>query len=680
MGEFSVDSTFREVLRLARTNRDLVALFREVLSRLVRICACRHPRVVLYPDQCPLPPAAVGDNREDASFYTVTLPEFPEEMKSREPLFSLPLYSRGLLYGRLDVFELERGVLGESDLVTAGELAELLVRLLRDELAQLDPVTRLYNRAFFDERVQILFDEAAKAKRPLAIALADLDHFKRVNDTYGHAIGDRALGLAGSLVRGTSGGGFAARYGGEELVVVVPGVRAEEMAKRAEATRAKLAASPIAVPEERLSFKITASFGVSAYPEHCDGVEGLLDGADKAMYAAKQGGRNRVCIVGVAAPVGAGREVPPEPEKKAPELPVVDLDRPRVQTERRRPRPEPRKPEPARPETGVLHRLKDLLTDTTPRTLVDLSAEPRLGLSALAPFSIHEYAGELFIVEYYRNLVHRYPIERALAELSGRRADIHGATRLQGLRLKTLGKGGGRTFLNPAAVAVDDLGYLWVADSQNHEVKKLDDDGGLLQTFGGMGQARGRLTLPLDLDHDGARLIVADTGNRRIQAFGVSGRVEFEVGLRPAPGGILPRPEKLSVGPDGRIYVLDTGANRIMVYDGEGRFQAEIAGYGAALGQFRSPTDLVVTQEGILVVAEGGDNNRLQFFDSDLVPLGQIELGAVHWEKDRFKPLAPTRRREPGVKSLRPWSVTGSQVDRLYLIDQNTNHILLLRL
>ncbi|MCX7022752.1 MAG: NHL repeat-containing protein, partial [bacterium] len=296
-----------------------------------------------------------------------------------------------------------------------------------------------------------------------------------------------------------------------------------------------------------------------------------------AMYAAKQGGRNRVCIVGVAAPVGVGKEIPPEPEKKAEELPVVDLDRPRVRTERRRPRIEPRKPEPARPENGILHRLKGLLADTAPRTLVDLSAEPRLGLSALAPFSVHECAGELFIVEYYRNLVHRYPIERALAELSGRRAEPRAAG-LQGLRLKTLGKGGGRTFLNPAAVAVDDLGYLWVADSQNHEVKKLDDDGGLLQTFGGMGQARGRLTLPLDLDHDGERLIVADTGNRRIQAFGVSGRVELEVGLRPAPGGVLPRPEKLSVGPDGRIYVLDTGANRIMVYDGEGRFLAELAG------------------------------------------------------------------------------------------------------
>ncbi|HUT97611.1 MAG TPA: diguanylate cyclase [bacterium] len=680
MSESSVAGAFREVLRLARTNRNLVALFREVLSRLVRICACRHPRVVLYPDQCPLPPAAVGDDREDASFYSITLPEFPEEKKKEEPLFSLPLYSRGQLYGRLDIFELERGILGESDLVAAEDFAELLVQLLRDELAQLDPVTRLYNRAFFDEQVHTLFDEAAKAKKSLAVALADLDHFKRVNDTYGHAIGDRALGLAGLLVRGMSTGGFAARYGGEELMVVVPGISAEEIALRAEATRAKLAASPIAVPEEKLSFKITTSFGVSAYPEHCDGVEGLIDGADKALYAAKQAGRNRVCIIGVAEPVGGRREAPTEPEKKAEELPVVDLEKPRVRTERRRPRPEPRKPEPARPETVVLNRLKGLLTDTAPRTLMDLSAEPRLGLSTLAPFSIHEYAGELFIVEYYRNLVHRYPIERALAEISGHRAEPRGTARLQGLRLKTLGKGGGRTFLNPAAVAVDDLGYLWVADSQNHEVKKLDDDGGLLQTFGGMGQARGRLTLPLDLDHDGARLIVADTGNRRIQAFGVSGRVELEVGLRPAPGGILPRPEKLSVGPDGRIYVLDTGANRIMVYDGDGRFQAELAGYGAALGQFRSPTDLVVTQGGFLVVAEGGDNNRLQFFDSDLTPLGQIELGAVHWEKDRFKPLAPTRRREPGVKSLRPWSVAGSHVDRLYLIDQNTNHILLLRL
>ncbi|MCX7021258.1 MAG: diguanylate cyclase, partial [bacterium] len=178
MSESSVAGAFREVLRLARTNRNLVALFREVLSRLVRICACRHPRVVLYPDQCPLPPADSGD----ASQYAVTLPEFPEEMKSREPLFSLPLYSRGLLYGRLDIFELERGILGESDLVAAEDFAELLVRLLRDELAQLDPVTRLYNRAFFDEQLRTLFDVAVKAKTSLAMALADLDYFKRVND------------------------------------------------------------------------------------------------------------------------------------------------------------------------------------------------------------------------------------------------------------------------------------------------------------------------------------------------------------------------------------------------------------------------------------------------------------------------------------------------------------------
>jgi diguanylate cyclase (GGDEF)-like protein len=680
MSEYTVAGAFREVLRLARTNRDLGALFREVLSRLVRICACRHPRVVLYPDHCPLPPTSLGGKPDDASRYTVTLKEFPKDKQGGDPLFSLPLYSRGQLYGRLDIFELERGLLGESDLVAAEGFAELLVRLLRDELAQLDPVTRLFNRAYFDEQVRTQFDEAADAERPIAMALADLDHFKRVNDTYGHAIGDRALDLAGTLVRGMAGGGFAARYGGEELAVVVPGITAEEMAERAEKTRLRLADSPIDVPEEGLSFKITTSFGVSAYPEHCDSVVELIEGADKALYVAKQGGRNRVCIVGVGAPFAAGERVAAEAEKK-PALPIVDLAKTPVKVERRRPKPELKAPEPAKPETQVLHRLKDLLADDAPKRLVDLSADVRLGLTTLAPFSVHEYAGELFIVEYYRNLVHRYPIERALAEFDRRRASPPNAGRLQGLRLKTLGKGGGRgTFLNPAAVAVDDLGYLWIADSQNHEVKKFDDDGGLLQSFGGMGQARGRLTLPLDLDHDGERLIVADTGNRRLQAFGVSGRVEFEVGLRPAQGGILPRPEKLSVGPDGRIYVLDTGANRIMVYEREGRFQAELAGYGAALGQFRSPTDLVVTREGFLVVAEGGDNNRLQFFDTDLEPLGQLELGAVHWDKDRLKPLAPTRRREPGVKSLRPWSVTGSDVERLYLIDQNTNHILLLRL
>ncbi len=677
MSESSVAGAFREVLRLARTNRDLGVLFREVLSRLVRICACRHPRVVLYPDRCPLPTALIGD----APSFIVTLEDFPKP-KEEEPLFSLPLYSRGQLYGRLDIFELERELLGESDLVAAEGFAELLVRLLRDELAQLDVVTRLYNRAFFDEQIRHHFNEARSGKKNLAMALADLDHFKRVNDTYGHTIGDRALGLAGSLINGMAGGGFAARYGGEELAVVVPGITAEEMAKRAEAARVELADSPIAVPEEGLGFKITTSFGVSAYPEHCDSVESLIESTDKALYAAKESGRNRVCIFGADMPFAAGAKAVPEVEREAEkELPVVKLTKHRVKVERRRRKPEPRMPKPAKPETLALDRLRDVLSTDAPKKLLDLSADARLGLTSLVPFSIHEYAGELFIVEYYRNLVHRYPIERALAEFSSRRASLPGAGRLQGLRLKTLGKGGGgRTFLNPAAVAVDDLGYLWIADSQNHELKKFDDDGGLMQVFGGMGQARGSLTLPLDLDHDGERLIVADTGNRRLQAFGISGRVEFEVGLRPAEGGILPRPEKLCVGPDGRIYVLDTGANRIMVYDREGRFQVELVGYGAALGQFRSPTDLVVTREGFLVVAEGGDNNRLQFFDTDLTPLGQLELGAVHWEKDRLKPLAPTRRREPGVKSLRPWSVTGSRVDRLYLIDQNTNHILLLRL
>ncbi|HDR06390.1 MAG TPA: diguanylate cyclase [Candidatus Coatesbacteria bacterium] len=674
MGESDVADAFREVLRLARTNRDLGALFAEVLSRLERICVCRHPRVVLYPESCPLPPAAGGG--EEARFV-FTLPGFPREGE-KEPLFSLPLFSRGQLYGRLDIFELERGLLGESDLVAVEGFAELLARLLRDELAQLDPVTRLYNRAFFDEQLRALFDGATEAKKPLALALADLDHFKRVNDTYGHAIGDRALALAGSLVRGMATGGFAARVGGEELAVIVPGLCTAEMARRADETRARLAASPIAVPEERSSFTITSSFGVAAFPEHCRTAEELVSCADKALYAAKEGGRNLVCIFGAPAPFTAPKAVEPRPEKEG--LPVVDLARPRVKRERRRTKPEPARAEPFKTKADALQRLRVLLADQAPRTMLDLSADARLGLFALAPFSLHLHGGELFIVEYYRNLVHRYPIERALAELPEQGSPRPAAGRLQGLRLKTVGRGAGSSLLNPAAVAVDDLGYLWVADSQNHEVKKFDDDGGLLQTFGGMGQARGRLTLPLDLDHDGERLIVADTGNRRLQGFGVSGRVEFEAGLRPAEGGVLPRPEKLSVGPDGRIYLLDTGANRIMVYDGAGRFQAELAGYGAGLGQFRSPTDLVATRDGFLVVAEGGDNNRLQFFDADLAPLGQLELGAVLWEGNRLKSLAPARRREPGVKSLRPWSVAATTVEELYLIDQNTNHILLLRL
>lgn len=168
-----------------------------------------------------------------------------------------------------------------TELVEAAE--ELRVR------ASTDALTGLRNRRAGESILRAQLRELPKSDRRLSVALCDIDHFKRINDTYGHAVGDRVLQqVAAQLDTLVRGGDVAVRWGGEEFLLIMPGATLDPAVGAAERVRAALEASPDAEVGA-----VTISIGVSeARPE--DTVESLLERADQALYAAKANGRNRV--------------------------------------------------------------------------------------------------------------------------------------------------------------------------------------------------------------------------------------------------------------------------------------------------------------------------------------------------------------------------------------------------
>ncbi|GBD43262.1 Response regulator PleD [bacterium HR40] len=160
-------------------------------------------------------------------------------------------------------------------------------------LAITDPLTGLLNRrAFFDE-LERVWAEAVRLDRPLALLMCDIDHFKSVNDTYGHHGGDEALRTVALVLRaGTRAYDIVARLGGEEFAVLFPGTGLEDAATIGERLRAGIASTP-AVCEGR-EILLTASFGVACRRPASEPGE-LVRRCDHALYAAKRRGRN--CVV-----------------------------------------------------------------------------------------------------------------------------------------------------------------------------------------------------------------------------------------------------------------------------------------------------------------------------------------------------------------------------------------------
>lgn len=183
----------------------------------------------------------------------------------------------------------------------AGFQHEMFERSVRDNL------TGLYNRTYFLSQVSPLADTNASRGRGLAVIMLDIDHFKKVNDTYGHDIGDRVLRHVGDVLRdSTRAEDLVARYGGEEFVIALPCNSVDQAIERAERIRGNLADRCINTGSR--DFRVTASLGLAFNPPgRRRDLAQLISSADEALYLAKRGGRNRVICSSRVAEEGVSK-------------------------------------------------------------------------------------------------------------------------------------------------------------------------------------------------------------------------------------------------------------------------------------------------------------------------------------------------------------------------------------
>ncbi|MCL6414029.1 GGDEF domain-containing protein [Aestuariirhabdus sp. Z084] len=168
--------------------------------------------------------------------------------------------------------------------------------------ATTDPLTGLANRRKLLNQGDVLCERSHRYGQPLSMLLMDLDHFKQINDHYGHTVGDTVLAsLSGLMVQASRGSDIVARYGGEEFAVLLPGLHKAQAKSVAEKLRKLIEAHPIQIAKDH-KILCTASIGVASVGDTQYSFDQLLGAADRALYLAKQGGRNRVeCFDGAPA-------------------------------------------------------------------------------------------------------------------------------------------------------------------------------------------------------------------------------------------------------------------------------------------------------------------------------------------------------------------------------------------
>ncbi|WP_412480608.1 diguanylate cyclase [Azonexus sp. IMCC34839] len=172
------------------------------------------------------------------------------------------------------------------------EVEEAMVSIRR--LSQIDTLTGCFNRRFFNEQIGRELERAARYNRSLSVLFCDIDHFKQINDSYGHLAGDEVLkAVAGEFLADLrSSVDWVARYGGEEFVIVLPENGLDEACVTAERLRHKIAET-LVVPVADQDLRVTVSFGVAQYEFGLSAAQ-LLEAADQELYKAKAAGRNRV--------------------------------------------------------------------------------------------------------------------------------------------------------------------------------------------------------------------------------------------------------------------------------------------------------------------------------------------------------------------------------------------------
>jgi diguanylate cyclase len=164
----------------------------------------------------------------------------------------------------------------------------------KDEEALIDPLTGIPNRGGYERRALEEFERWQRYGAPLSLALLDVDHFKRINDEYGHSAGDKALRMIAQLLaKRLRRIDFLARYGGEEFVALLPGTSADSAFTVVDRLRARVSAAGFHYKGEPVTISLTA--GVTAFGAG-DTIEAVIERADAALYEGKQSGRDRTVL------------------------------------------------------------------------------------------------------------------------------------------------------------------------------------------------------------------------------------------------------------------------------------------------------------------------------------------------------------------------------------------------
>jgi diguanylate cyclase (GGDEF)-like protein len=175
----------------------------------------------------------------------------------------------------------------------AVSLENARVHAQMEQMATRDGLTGCFNHRYFQEWLDHELHRAQRMPIPISLVLCDIDHFKKFNDTYGHPAGDLVLTTVAGILRGNvRKNDLAARYGGEEFALVLLNTDEKNAAKFANRVRQEIAKAKIQLAGERLG--VTISMGIATYPAQAADKAALIEWADKALYAAKQGGRNQV--------------------------------------------------------------------------------------------------------------------------------------------------------------------------------------------------------------------------------------------------------------------------------------------------------------------------------------------------------------------------------------------------
>jgi diguanylate cyclase (GGDEF)-like protein len=233
-------------------------------------------------------------------------PGSPEASLGLREFCTAPLRMGRNVLGVVGIARVQRGFTSSDASLVASSAEQVALSLERyrfiammQRQASTDDLTGLHNHRFL---IDYLGQQVALAERlntPLAILVIDLDHFKAVNDTYGHPVGDAVLsGFAQTLVGSIRRADLAARYGGEEFIVVMSNTAAVDARRVAEKIRAAAEAMQVPIDGGRNHVSVSVSVGGAAYPEDTSTAAELLATADAALYDAKHAGRNRVCMAG----------------------------------------------------------------------------------------------------------------------------------------------------------------------------------------------------------------------------------------------------------------------------------------------------------------------------------------------------------------------------------------------